>query len=268
MVLLSDSQASSLPDFNENGVVDFPDFLLFAQHYGSTEDRFDIDGDGTVGFSDFLLFVKDFGKRPPKPPRPPHLAYNIDIVFEYEFTPHQKDIIKRAVRRWEEVITGDLPDIKRNVLLDIEGIDDWSSPASDAVAEFQILSIQSLCSGHKQPFLQLLTTSRPIRQQHLLKGKMQGHWSFRYPDGGRGDGPIVNDLKHGFWIFHNANGNILMGPWVNGKRHGHWTLKAPDGTLNIGEYVNHKKHGLWVIQGPDGERKEKIYKNGVLTNSP
>ena len=46
----------------------------------------------------------------------------------------------------------------------------WSYPALDAVAEFRILSIQSLYSGHKQPFLQLLTTSRPIRQQHRFGG--------------------------------------------------------------------------------------------------
>ena len=62
------SQVRPVPDFDENGVVDFPDFLLFVGKFGSKqgderyEDRFDLDGNGTIDFSDFLSFVNDFGK--------------------------------------------------------------------------------------------------------------------------------------------------------------------------------------------------------------
>ena len=65
---LADAQASSLPDFDRNGVVDFPDFLQFVGKFGARqgdeayEDRFDLDGDGAIGFSDFLIFSNSFGK--------------------------------------------------------------------------------------------------------------------------------------------------------------------------------------------------------------
>ena len=62
------SQSRPVPDFDQNGVVDFPDFLLFIGKFGSKqgdekyEDRFDLDGNGAIDFSDFLSFVNDFGK--------------------------------------------------------------------------------------------------------------------------------------------------------------------------------------------------------------
>ena len=62
------SQSRPFPDFDGNGIVDFPDFLLFVGKFGSKqgdetyEDRFDLDGNGVIGFSDFLNFVNDFGK--------------------------------------------------------------------------------------------------------------------------------------------------------------------------------------------------------------
>ena len=62
------SQVRPVPDFDQNGTVDFPDFLLFIGKFGSKqgdetyEDRFDLDGNGAIDFSDFLSFVNDFGK--------------------------------------------------------------------------------------------------------------------------------------------------------------------------------------------------------------
>ena len=59
------------PDFDGNGTVDIPDFLLFVEHFGLSQGdagydaRFDLDGDGTIGISDFLIFVEDFGKKVP-----------------------------------------------------------------------------------------------------------------------------------------------------------------------------------------------------------
>ena len=49
-------------DFNGNGTVDFPDFLEFAQAFGSTESKYDLNGNGTVDFADFLTFADSFGK--------------------------------------------------------------------------------------------------------------------------------------------------------------------------------------------------------------
>jgi hypothetical protein len=56
------------PDFDGNGDVDFSDFFLFANYYGTLrgearfEARFDLDRDGAVGIEDFFLFAELFGR--------------------------------------------------------------------------------------------------------------------------------------------------------------------------------------------------------------
>ena len=63
--------AKSLPDFDSDGVVGIPDFLIFVDHFGARrgdetyEDRYDLDGDGEISVSDFLIFVDHFGKAVP-----------------------------------------------------------------------------------------------------------------------------------------------------------------------------------------------------------
>ena len=73
------SQNSSPPssDFNGNGVVDFPDFLLFVTAFGSQagqeryDAKYDLDGNGEIAFSDFLLFVNSFATSSTAPQPPP-----------------------------------------------------------------------------------------------------------------------------------------------------------------------------------------------------
>ena len=60
--------AAPSPDFDESGVVDFTDFLLFVSAFASREGqerydaKYDLNGDGEIGFGDFLLFASDFGR--------------------------------------------------------------------------------------------------------------------------------------------------------------------------------------------------------------
>ncbi|MCY3683912.1 MAG: hypothetical protein OXH16_21130 [Gemmatimonadetes bacterium] len=55
-------------DFNENGQIDFEDFLLFVQNFGKDQTTigfnpiFDLNQDGQINFSDFLTFAQYFGK--------------------------------------------------------------------------------------------------------------------------------------------------------------------------------------------------------------
>ena len=49
-------------DFDGSGAVDFDDFFLFADGFGSTDSTFDLNGDGEVGFDDFFIFADNFGK--------------------------------------------------------------------------------------------------------------------------------------------------------------------------------------------------------------
>ena len=57
------------PDFDGDGLVGIPDFLLFVDQFGFSqrdagyEARFDLDGDGVIGIGDFLIFVDNFGKK-------------------------------------------------------------------------------------------------------------------------------------------------------------------------------------------------------------
>ena len=60
--------SSGLPgDFNSDGVVDFGDFFLFADHFGleagmeSWDPAYDFNSDGIVDFSDFFSFADTFG---------------------------------------------------------------------------------------------------------------------------------------------------------------------------------------------------------------
>ena len=71
MASRADAQAPSLPDFDGNGIVDLPDFLLFVGKFGTSrgdgkyEAQYDLDGDGAIGLPDFLIFVSAFGKTVP-----------------------------------------------------------------------------------------------------------------------------------------------------------------------------------------------------------
>ena len=59
-------EALSMPeytkDFNNDGVVDFQDFLKFVDGFKRGDTRYDLDQDGQTGFSDFLAFARAFGR--------------------------------------------------------------------------------------------------------------------------------------------------------------------------------------------------------------
>ena len=63
------SQTTTLSsDFDDNGVVDFSDFLQLVAHFGASQGdgkyqaKYDLDSDGSIDFSDFLILINDFGK--------------------------------------------------------------------------------------------------------------------------------------------------------------------------------------------------------------
>jgi len=52
-------------DFDGDGVVDFPDFFLFAAAFWTENETYDLNGDGFINFSDFFLFSDAFGQQLP-----------------------------------------------------------------------------------------------------------------------------------------------------------------------------------------------------------
>lgn len=49
-------------DYDDNGIVGFPDYNLFALDFNTPSSRSDADENGIVGFSDFFLFAQRFGE--------------------------------------------------------------------------------------------------------------------------------------------------------------------------------------------------------------
>ncbi len=62
------SDVAPSPDFDGDGMVGIPDFLLFVDRFGAMrgdekyEANYDLDGNGVIGIPDFLIFVDNFGK--------------------------------------------------------------------------------------------------------------------------------------------------------------------------------------------------------------
>lgn len=50
-------------DLDLSGTVDFADFLIFANAFGTADAASDFDGNGAVDFADFLTFAQSFGKQ-------------------------------------------------------------------------------------------------------------------------------------------------------------------------------------------------------------
>lgn len=61
--LSSEIQATKLGDFNSSGMIDFDDFFLFADAFGSRNVNYDLDQSGLVDFSDFFIFADNFGRK-------------------------------------------------------------------------------------------------------------------------------------------------------------------------------------------------------------
>ena len=70
-VITFNATATPSPDFDGDGMVGIPDFLMFVNVFGSSqgdgkyEAKYDLDGNGEIGIPDFLIFVDNFGKEVP-----------------------------------------------------------------------------------------------------------------------------------------------------------------------------------------------------------
>ena len=83
LVCVGQASAQCSGDFDKNGMVNIPDFLLFVKVFGTSSGDatfnvlMDMDSSGDIGIPDFLLFVKVFGStydQPSSPPdTPPHI---------------------------------------------------------------------------------------------------------------------------------------------------------------------------------------------------
>ncbi|MBS3156943.1 putative Ig domain-containing protein [Candidatus Woesearchaeota archaeon] len=60
--VLHADEPSKTADFNGDGRVDFDDFFLFADRFGSNINQFDLNNNGRVDYDDFFMFADGFGE--------------------------------------------------------------------------------------------------------------------------------------------------------------------------------------------------------------
>ena len=64
MWLLLAAGVMVFPDFNGDGVVEWEDYWLFKDRFGTVAPKYDLDGDGgLVDLDDFFIFADHFGER-------------------------------------------------------------------------------------------------------------------------------------------------------------------------------------------------------------
>ena len=67
-IITPEDTVTKTPDFNEDGQVNFSDFIPFAQNFGKKEGdldfnaKYDLDNSGSVDFEDFIQFAQSFDK--------------------------------------------------------------------------------------------------------------------------------------------------------------------------------------------------------------
>ena len=88
----SRAQTVTQADFNANGVVDFPDFLMFVQAYGTIWSRFNLDGQGKVDFADFLIFANFYGQVV----KPPDFQVDPQTFLDDLYPDHPRLILKES----------------------------------------------------------------------------------------------------------------------------------------------------------------------------
>ena len=113
-IALTQAPAGPSPDFDADGTVGFPDFLLFASHFGSSsgdgeyDARFDLNVDASVGFSDFLIFAERFGQSVPAPsPDRDTLVALYDATGGYNWTTQTNWMTDNPISTWHGVTVED-----------------------------------------------------------------------------------------------------------------------------------------------------------------
>ena len=151
------SQSGHPLDFDKNGTVDFPDFLLFVSKFGSKQgdetyqDRFDLNGDGAIDFSDFLIFVNDFGKASFDGDETVNIPdANLRAVIANSLGKSRNDVITRAEMATLTVL--ETPDVK---IRDLTGLQHAINLEHLTLTDNPFSDLSPLCDLTNLTFLNL-----------------------------------------------------------------------------------------------------------------
>ncbi|PIR50199.1 hypothetical protein COU79_00760 [Candidatus Peregrinibacteria bacterium CG10_big_fil_rev_8_21_14_0_10_54_7] len=99
------------PDFNNNGIVDFPDFIAFAGAFGKASKRYDLTGDGLVGFRDFLTFAGYYGMKLEVEPAQPTISQSAELKdfvdIKYLAYLEEAEEVPRVIIRNNQIVRSD-----------------------------------------------------------------------------------------------------------------------------------------------------------------
>lgn len=87
--------------------------------------------------------------------------------------------------------------------------------------------------------------------------------TFRYADGSRYEGYVVNGVRQGKGTYYYSNGGRYVGDWLNDKRHGKGTDYYNNGDRYEGDFKNDKREGRGTYFWSNGSFRSNEWKNDV-----
>jgi hypothetical protein len=70
-------------------------------------------------------------------------------------------------------------------------------------------------------------------EEYLYLAKQSPYYAVReYPDKGKYEGELIDEVRHGYGAYYYPSGNIFIGQWVNGMRNGKGIYDYTNGRLS------------------------------------
>ncbi len=147
---------------------------------------------------------------------PDNLTFDIDLIFFGDVTEDQKELFRQAARRWEAIITSDIPDQK--IVRDSDSIVRDSDCVNDASFIVDDLRIYVEITGIDGPHGTLaLAGPEHVRDQSLLQVAFDYAGGVSYPGN---KVPVENQegpgSQDGHWR-ESVFGDEIMSPFVSGS---------------------------------------------------
>ena len=126
---------ASSADFDGDLVVGFGDFLLFAQAFGTADDRFDLNGNDVVDFPDFIQFATQFGQTVDPPDPSPSLPTPVASVVLADTTDYE--VIVPAFSNDQGLASLQSTQLGRSIEVRLTGMD--ANPVVDLTVQGTVL---------------------------------------------------------------------------------------------------------------------------------
>jgi len=76
-------------------------------------------------------------------------------------------------------------------------------------------------------------------------------------------GSVEKGRPQGSWVWRRPDGNVVGGSYRDGRKHGQWVERWPGGSVEEGAYRDGKRQGPWAVRLPGGAVHETNYRDGA-----